>query len=144
METTNVAVRDNKERRKGKRGSAAPNDQRKVQKEFEKLVSIFPFIEKAAGRLSKSIHQSSQSQRIKNAVDAETLEWMRVTIARMFNGAVEESFRLLTVKALDGSVIEDNVRTKERLGTIWHHNKRYYFTPQQTAELKEATTRETA
>ncbi len=130
--------KEKKARKKGKRGSAAPNDLRNAVKEFEKLVRKFPFLEDEAGNLRKALCKSIQSQSTKTAVDAETHEWVRATLATMFRGSIEDSLRLLKVKELNAGTVEDNIRRKERFGEIWRKNKRYYFTPEQTAELKAA------
>jgi hypothetical protein len=128
---------EKKERQKGKRGNAAPNDIRNVLKLAERFLSDFPFAEDRVNKLIQAINKAIASQRTRDAIHTAEHDSIRGDLGAMFAGTIEQAIRKLPVKDAADRIIDDNVKRKQRFGRLWRRNEQYYITPEQLAELKE-------
>lgn len=109
------------------RGSAAPNDLRNVEKIADGFGRKFPFAEEEVQQLKKAVARAIQSRRIENDANAAQHEWVRSSLGRLFNSAIERALKKLPVDGPNEEVNKDNRRTKEVFGELWRGNKNYYF-----------------
>jgi hypothetical protein len=135
----NVVGSAAKQRKKGKRGSAAPNDLRNLLKIAASLLKDFPFAEERVIEITRAVNKAIESQRTRDSAHADEHESTRADLGAMFDGAIERAIRNLPVKE-GGTLHEDYINRKKRFGRRWRRNEQYYFTPEQSAELKEGGT----